>query len=78
MRIIGQSRAEFSTQQVVETGGYLYYRLANGGTRGAHSTGGDRFPEVLEPTREIDAGEATALLLDWGYDPDDCDIEDGQ
>jgi hypothetical protein len=76
MRIIGREHCEYRTEELVESGGCLYHRALNGGTRGAHSTGGNHFPTSLEPTREVSESEARALLLDWGYDPDDC-LDDG-
>ena len=75
MRVIGNQRDEFRTDQLVESGGFLYHKVLNGGSRGAHCMGGNEFPDTLEPTREVSESEARALLIDWGYDPDDCDLE---
>lgn len=69
-RIISRA-GEWSTQALVIIGRDVYYRHKNGGRRGAYESKRGEWDRPIEPSRIVSQQEATMLLLDWGYEPEE-------
>jgi len=63
-----ETTGEFSALQVIRLGRDFYRRDVNGGSRGAHSWGGDRIPDVLS-CEAVSETEAKRMMLELGMSP---------
>ncbi len=66
--VIGEDEEEFRTHEVIRIGDDYFYRLKNGGSRGAHDPRTN--PDVFS-VEELSRSEARARLLKFGYSPKD-------
>lgn len=67
--VLAEVEDEWSTSQVIRIGDDYYHRVLNGGTRGAHSTGGNRFPVTLGQVEELTEAQAKRQMLQFGLAP---------
>lgn len=72
--ILAEQEGEFDREQLIRIDGEYFHAHPNGGSRGAwdrQDADGVWRDYPIERTRRIEASEARALLLDWGYSPSD-------
>jgi hypothetical protein len=63
-KILMEREREFTTDQIIRIDSQLYFRRANGGSRGA-------WQDREDTCNLIDLAEGRRIALEWGEEPED-------